>query len=99
MISKLSIDKGRKWVWQIICLGFHLQRRPRQAITMKVLQLRKKMIKNAVKPKDQLKPGGEKVNQIIKKSDARGRTIILYSKKKVVSNESKRKVEYANINR
>ena len=29
-------DRGQKWEWQTICLGFHLQRRPRQVITMKV---------------------------------------------------------------
>ena len=38
MISNLNIDSGQKWEWQIICLGFHLQRRPTQVITMKNLQ-------------------------------------------------------------
>ena len=58
-----------------------------------------KMINDALKPKDQLKPGCQKVNQIRKNPTVDGGRSSFYSKRKVVSNEIKRKVKYANINR
>ena len=58
-----------------------------------------KMINDALKPKDQLKPGGQKMNQIRKNPTVEGGRSCFYSKRKVVSNEIKRKVEFSNINR
>ena len=57
------------------------------------------MTNDALKPKDQLKPGGQKVNQIRKSPTVEGGRSCVYSNRKVVSNEIKRKVEYGNINR
>ena len=57
-----------------------------------------KMINGALKPKEQLKPGGQKVKQIRQNPAVEGERSCLYSKRKVVSNEIKRKVEYAKIN-
>ena len=57
------------------------------------------MINEALKPKDQLKPRGQKVNQIKTKPTVEAERSCLYSKRKVVSNETKRKAEYANIHR
>ena len=57
------------------------------------------MINDALKPKDQLKPGGQKVNQIKKNPAIEGGRSCFYSKRKVVSNEIERKAEYANIHR
>ena len=58
-----------------------------------------KMINDALKPKDQLKPGGQKVNQIRTNPTVEGGRSCFYSERKVVSDEIKRKTEHANINR
>ena len=58
-----------------------------------------KMINEALNPKDQLKPRGQKVNQIKTKPTVEGERSCLYSKRKVVSNETTGKAEYANIHR
>ena len=52
-----------------------------------------------MKPKDQLKPGGQNANQIKKKPTVEGKRSCSFSKRKVVFNETKRKAEYANIHR
>ena len=57
------------------------------------------MINDALKPKDQLRPGGYKKNQIRTKQTVEGERSCFYSKKKVVSNETKTKAEYAKIHR
>ena len=57
------------------------------------------MINDALKPKDQLKPGGQKVNQIRTNPTVEGGRSCFYSERKVLSNEIKRKTEHANINR
>ena len=57
------------------------------------------MTNDALKPKDQLEPGGQKVNQIKKSLTVEGGRSCVYSNRKVVSNEIKRKIEIANINR
>ena len=56
-----------------------------------------KMINDALKPKDQLKPEGQKVNQIRKSPTVEGGRSCFYSKRKVVSNEINRKAEYSNF--
>ena len=58
-----------------------------------------KMINDALKPKDQLKPGGQNVNQIKKKPTVEVERSCSYPKRKVVSNEIKRVFENANIHR
>ena len=50
-----------------------------------------KMINDVLKPKDQLKPGGQKVNQIKKNPTIEGGRSCFYSKRKVVSKEIERK--------
>ena len=57
------------------------------------------MIKEALEPKDQLKPGGQKMNQIGKNPTLEGERSCFYSKRKVASNEINRKAEYSNIDR
>ena len=57
------------------------------------------MINDALKPKDQLKPGEQKVNQIKKNLTVEGGPSCFYSKRKVVSNEIDGKAKYANIHR
>ena len=57
------------------------------------------MINDAINPRDQLNPGDQKVNQIRKNPTVEGGRSWLYSKRKVVSNEIRRKLEYGMINR
>ena len=58
-----------------------------------------KMVNDPLKSKDQLKPGVQKMNQIRKNLTVEGGRSCFYSKRKVVSNEIKRKVKYVNVNR
>ena len=58
-----------------------------------------KMINDALKHKDQLKPGGQKVNQIKKNPTVEGGRSCFCSKRKVVSSEIEIKAKYANIHR
>ena len=58
-----------------------------------------KMIKNALNSGDQLNPRDRKVKQIRKNPTVEGGQSCLYSKRKVVSNENRGKLEYANSNR
>ena len=58
-----------------------------------------KMINDALKPKDQLKPGEQKMDQIKKNLTVEGGRSCFYSKRKVVSNEIGGKAKYANIHR
>ena len=58
-----------------------------------------KKINDALKPKDQLKPGSQRVNQVRKNPTVEGGQSCSYSKRKVVANEIKRKIEYAKIHR
>ena len=55
------------------------------------------MINNALKPKDQLKSGGQKRNQIRENPMVEGVRSCFYSKRKLISHEIKRNAEYANI--
>ena len=66
---------------------------------MKVLSSENKKIEDALKPKDQLKPRCQSVNQIKKNPTVEAERSCSYSKRKVVFNETKRKAEYANIRR
>ena len=58
-----------------------------------------KMINDALKPKDQLKPGEQKMDQFKKNLTVEGGRSCFYSKRKVVSNEIDGKAKYANIHR
>ena len=57
------------------------------------------MINDALNPRDQLNPRGQKRNQIRETPLVESGRSYLYSKRKVVSNETGGKLEYANINR
>ena len=57
------------------------------------------MINEALKPKDQIKPRGQKTNQIKIKPTVEGERSCSELTKRVVSNENKRKAKYANIHR
>ena len=58
-----------------------------------------KMIKTALKPKDQMKPRGQKVNKIRPKPTVEGNQSCFDTTKTVPSNGNKRKGEYANTHR
>ena len=57
------------------------------------------MINAALKPKDKMKPRGQKVNEIRPKPTVEGKQSCFDTTKSVSSNENERKDEYANIHR
>ena len=94
----MNIDRGPKWEWQTICLGFRPQRHPShydESFTVAKI----KMINAALNPKDQMKPRGQKKKIIQRKLTVEGDQSCCAITKTVPSNGNKRKDEYAKTHR